>query len=269
MRIKLITSRDNALFKELRQLAGSAQACRHAGRTLLDGVHLCEAYVRQVGMPRLCVVGETASKHHEVHAIQMLCETGGAACIQLPDILFNAISQVEQGIQLMFVIDVPGAKSENSATQMLPLQQPAVLLDNVQDPGNLGSILRSAAAAGVRAMFCSAGCASAWAPKVMRAGMGAHFSLTIAEDVDLASLMTNSMIPTVATSSHADNTVYALDLRSPVAWLFGHEGQGVKPELLQLATHQILIPQVDAVESLNVAASAAVCLFEQVRQKTL
>jgi len=261
MRIKQITSRDNALFKELRQLADSAQARRQSGRTLLDGIHLCESYVRQVGMPRLCIIGDAARHHLEASAILASCEAGAAVCLVLPDALFGAISQLEQGVQMLFVVDVP------ETTLEVPLRQSAVLLDNVQDPGNLGSIFRTAAAAGVQAVFCSTGCASAWAPKVMRAGMGAHFSLTISENVDLAALMVRSLVSTVATSSYAETTLYSVDLREPVAWLFGHEGQGVKPELLALATHQVLIPQINAVESLNVAASAAVCLFEQVRQR--
>ena len=259
--VRSITSRENPLYKQLRQLATSSQARRNAGRTLLDGVHLCQAYLAQVGMPGLCVVGASASSLPEVAAILGLCDAGGAARVVLPDPLFGAISQVEHGIDLVFVIDTPhGAAAPR-------LQQSAVLLDNLQDPGNLGSILRSAAAAGIESVFCSPGTVFAWAPKVLRAGMGAHFLLTIAENVDLAVLVDASTIPVVATSSHADSTLYALDLRAPVAWLFGHEGQGVSPDLLARAAHRVAIPQPGAIESLNVAASAAICFFEQVRQR--
>ena len=97
--------------------------------------------------------------------------------------------------------------------------------------------------------------------------MGAHFLLSIHENVDLAALMHDTKIAVLATSSHARQTVYQIDLRNPVAWLFGHEGQGVDDDLLALATHQVAIPHLGAVESLNVAASAAVCFFEQVRQQ--
>ena len=259
--VRSITSRDNPLYKQLRQLATSSQARRHAGRTLLDGVHLCQAYLAQVGMPDLCVVGASASSRPEVAAILALCDAGGAARVVLPDALFGAISQVEHGIDLVFAIDTPqGAAAPQ-------LRHSAVLLDNLQDPGNLGSIMRSAAAAGIESVFCSPGTAFAWAPKVLRAGMGAHFLLTIAENVDLAVLIDASTIPVVATSSHADNMLYALDLRAPVAWLFGHEGQGVSPDLLARAAHRVAIPQPGAIESLNVAASAAICFFEQVRQR--
>ena len=263
MSIKSITSRDNPLYKDLRQLATSSQARRRAGRTLLDGIHLCEAYLQQIGMPQLCVIGESAREHAEAAALLALCDGGNADCIVLPDGLFRALSQVEHGVDLLFAIETPEPIAEPS---LAGLQHSAVLLDNLQDPGNLGSILRSAAAAGIGSVFCSSGTAFAWAPKVLRAGMGAHFLLQISENVDLAALIANSTMPVVATSSHADGSLYGLNLQQPVAWLFGHEGQGVADDLLAQATHRVSIPQPGGIESLNVAASAAICFFEQVRQ---
>lgn len=260
MSIKAITSRDNPLYKDMRLLATSSQARRRSGRTLLDGVHLCEAYLQQVGMPHLCVVGESARTQPEVVVLMSACDAGHATCIVLPDALFHALSQVEHGVDLLFVVDTP---------QQAPpprLTQSAVLLDNLQDPGNLGSILRSAAAAGIASVFCSPGTAFAWAPKVLRAGMGAHFLLTIAENVDLAILIGESSVPVVATSSHTATSLYALNLQQPVAWLFGHEGKGVSAPLMALAAHCVAIPQPGTIESLNVAACAAICFFEQVRQ---
>lgn len=263
MTIKSISSRDNPLYKELKHLASSSQVRRKAGRTLLDGVHLCEAYLQHIGMPPLCVVSNTAQMHPEVASILAQCESGPTKCLVLPDALYHAISQVEHGIDLLFVVDTP------RTTPPEALRHSAVLLDNLQDPGNLGSILRSAAAAGIEYVFCNTGTAFVWSPKVLRAGMGAHFLLKIFEGVDLAMLIADSSVPIVATSSHAQQTVYALDLKRPVAWLFGHEGQGVSEDLLALATHQVAIPHIGEIESLNVAASAAVCFFEQVRQKTI
>ena len=263
--MKSITSRDNPLYKELKQLATRSQVRRKAGRTLLDGVHLCEAYLMHCGVPPLCVVGQSALTNPEVLTLVAQCDGGGdsdrAQCIVLPDALYQALSQVEHGVDLMFVIDTPQLATPNVLTTS------AVLLDNVQDPGNLGSILRSAAAAGITAVFCSPGTAFSWSPKVLRAGMGAHFLLQIAENSDLAELIRTATVPVLATSSHADRQLYDVDLTQPVAWLFGHEGQGVADDLLALATQRIGIPQHAAMESLNVAASAAICLFEQVRQQ--
>jgi TrmH family RNA methyltransferase len=261
MSVKAISSRDNPLYKELKHLATSSQARRRAQRTLLDGVHLCSAYLEQRGLPALCVTGESAQSNPEVATVLARCQ--GAQCIVLPDALYHALSQVEHGVDILFVIDTPQARPVGA------LLGDAVLLDNLQDPGNLGSILRSAAAAGIASVYCSAGTAFAWSPKVLRAGMGAHFGLEIHEQVDLAELLRSASVPVLATSSHARVRIYDVDLRPPLAWLFGHEGQGVSDELLALASQQVTIPHLGRMESLNVAASAAICLFEQVRQKGL
>ena len=262
MKNKAISSRDNPLFKELKHLATSAQARRKTGRTVLDGIHLCASYLQQIGQPALCVVGQDSVAHAEVASILAQCEAGATECIVLPEPLYAALSQVENGISVLFVIGTPQSIIPTTITAA------SVLLDNLQDPGNFGSIMRSAAAAGMRQIFCSPGTTAAWSPKVLRAGMGAHFFLDIFENVPLADLMKSSEIPVLATSSHAFATLYQIDLNRPVAWLFGHEGQGVEPALLELATHQIAIPHLGEIESLNVAASAAVCFFEQVRQKS-
>lgn len=259
--MKSITSRDNPLYKELKLLAGSSQARRKAGRTLLDGIHLCESFLQFSGAPAICVVGEGVLQHHEVLPLVAQCESDGVSCISLPDALFHALSQVENGVDILFVVDTP--KPRSAAV----LERNAVLLDNLQDPGNMGSILRSAAAAGIEQIFCSPGCVFPWSPKVLRAGMGAHFMLEIFENADLADLMRNTGLQVLATSSHAAQTVYQLDLTEPTAWLFGHEGQGVEAQLMALATREVAIPHKGKIESLNVAASAAVCFFEQLRQQ--
>ncbi len=258
--MKAITSRDNPLYKELKNLASSSQVRRKSGRTLLDGVHLCQAYWQHLGAPQLCIVSESGRAHHEVDPIVARCLAKGTQTICLPDALYHALSQVEHGVGLMFIIATPAPAFP------LALKESSVVLDNLQDPGNLGSILRSAAAAGIKNVFCSMGTAFAWSPKVMRAGMGAHFLLNIFENADLHSLLQNTQIPILATSSHTEQTIYQVKLNQPVVWLFGHEGQGVAEDLMALASHTVTIPQRPEIESLNVAASAAICFFEQVRQ---
>jgi TrmH family RNA methyltransferase len=260
MSIKLIQSRDNPLYKQIRQLATSAQARKKAGQTLLDGVHLCQAWLSQHVPPSYCIVSDTATVHHEVLAILNVCLERQVNCIQLPDALFSALSQVENGVEVLFVVDVP------IPTHVESLNENAILLDQLQDPGNVGSILRSAAAAGIKKIFCSSSTVAAWSPKVLRAGMGAHFVVDIYESSDLPALVRNARIPVIATSSHAKQTIYGYDLSKKFAWLFGHEGQGVSAELLACASVELAIPHDPSMESLNVAASAAVCLFEQLRQ---
>jgi len=281
MSLRSIQSRDNPQYKQLRQWASSAQARRKSGMTLLDGVHLCEAWLQHRGVPALCVVAESALSHPGVAALVAQCESnansnaksnsntnstaGVAECVLLPDALFTPLGQVEHGVGILFAVKVPDAASIGHASASL--QNAALLLDSVQDPGNLGTILRTAAAAGIQQIFCGPGTAAVWSPKVLRAGMGAHFVLEIAEDVDLAMLIKQASVPIYATQPDALKTIYTTDLRAPSAWLFGHEGRGVSEELLALATERLSIPQSAQVESLNVAASVAICLFEQRRQQ--
>ena len=259
--MKTITSRDNAFYKDLKNLATSSQARRKAGQSLLDGVHLCQSWLELRGAPRHCVVSETALGNAEVRSVVARCDALQVAVTVLPDALFGAVSQVEHGVHLLFVIDSPQPSCAPG------LSGPSVLLDGVQDPGNVGSILRSAAAAGIAQVYCSPGTAFCWSPKVLRAAMGAHFVLDIFEHVELAPLVRAALVPVLATSGYAAERLYAMDLRQPVAWVLGHEGQGVSEELLALATHRVAVPHAGRVESLNVAACAAVCFFEGLRQQ--
>ncbi len=260
MSMLTITSRENPQYKQLRQLAASAPARRKVGRTLLEGVHLCEAWLQHRGLPALCVAGEGARRDPEASALLERCDRAGAPCLLLPDALFAPLSQVDNGVALIFVVVVP-------ASAPRPLTRGAVLLDALQDPGNLGAILRTAAAAGIGCVYCGSGSTAAWSPKVLRAGMGAHFVIDIIEDVDLPALIAEASVPVLATSLQADASLYDTDLRAPAAWLFGQEGRGVSSDLLALATRRLIIPQQPQVESLNVAASVAICLFEQRRQQ--
>jgi TrmH family RNA methyltransferase len=259
--MKTISSRDNAFYKELKGLATSSQARRKAGQSLLDGVHLCQSWLDLNGAPLHCVVSEGALANPEVAAIVARAEGAGTPVTALPDALFGAISQVEHGVNLVFLVETPRPR------QPAALTQSAVLLDGVQDPGNVGSILRSAGAAGIRQVYCSAGTAFCWSPKVLRAAMGAHFVLEIFENVDLPALVRGAAVPVLATSGYASERLYDIDLRQPAAWVLGHEGQGVSGELLDLASRRVAVPHAGQVESLNVAACAAVCFFEQLRQQ--
>jgi TrmH family RNA methyltransferase len=256
--MKLITSRDNALYKEIKHLATSSQARRKLASTILDGVHLCSGYVENRGQPTWCVVNEMSQHHPEI--AQLLARTEHQ--IILSDALYQSLSQVENGVGIFFVVPIP-----NIAAPAV-ISQTAVMLENLQDPGNLGSVLRSAAAAGIKQVFCSDGTVSAWSPKVLRAGMGAHFVLEIIENCDLPSMLNASNLTVLATSSHADKTIYECELSRDVIWLFGHEGQGISDALMGHATEKVSIPHLGKIESLNVAASAAICFFEQVRQRT-
>lgn len=260
--MKLITSKDNALYKEFKALATTHSARKKANRTLLDGIHLTQSYLDLDLQPIYCIFSENVISHPEAAALISRCEALNVPCISLTNELFSAVSQVEHGVDISFIIDIPRSET------LTQLTKSAVLLDQIQDPGNMGSILRSAAAAGIEYVYCAKGSAAAWSPKVLRAGMGAHFLLNIIENADLFEVIQSSQIPVYATSSYAEKSLYQLELTQPVAWLMGHEGQGVSSALLDEVSETIIIPQLGPMESLNVAAASAVCFFEQVRQRT-
>lgn len=227
---------------------------------MLDGAHLVGAYLAKRGAPVLMAVSESGLKRAEIARLVKSC---GIEVLQMPDALLEAISVVEHGAGVVAAVPTP--------REALPptVSGDCLLLEHVQDPGNMGSMLRSAAAAGVRQVFCSPHTVYAWSPKVLRAGQGAHFGLSIVEGVELEQVIARLTVPLVATSSHAGVALHALDLSQPVAWVFGNEGAGVSPALLKRAQWQAMIPMPGGAESLNVAAAAAVCLFEAVRQRQI
>src|SRR6266699_1482538 len=183
------------------------------------------------------------------------------ARLVLADRLVDQISQLVSaaGVGAVVRTPEPGLPPRTLAS--------CVLLENIQDPGNLGSILRSAVAAGIAQVFLSRGSVFAWSPKVLRAGMGAHFFLSIFEAVDLAEVARGFPGRIVAMEPCAPPSLFDLDLKGPVAWIFGNEGAGLSESVLRLATHRARIPMSGSAESLNVAAAAAICLFEQQRQR--
>jgi TrmH family RNA methyltransferase len=256
-----VASRENPKFKELRRLAASPAERQRSRSTLLEGVHLCRTYLKRLGVPRQCVIGQSARENQEV--LELLERIPPDRVMELDDRLFSSVSHLEEAIALLFVIDIPAVSTASH------LSQDAVLLDRVQDPGNLGTLLRSAAAAGFTTAYLSSGCAAAWGPRVMRAAMGAHFGMTLHEQCHLLAMLESSDIPVFSTTSHGGEVLFDLPLDGgPCAWVFGNEGQGVDGEILK-RSRAVQIPQPGGEESLNVAAAAAICLFEVVRQRRL
>lgn len=261
-----IASRDNPHFKALRKLCQSGRERRKTGLVLLDGMHLIEAYAAHCGPPAEIVVSESGARREEITAY-LTRGAGGenpppsATQTLLADALFADLAAVDTPSGIMAVAAQPKPARAPDA------EADAVLLDGVQDPGNVGSILRSAAAAGIRQVLLGGDCAHAWSPKTLRAAMGAHFLLDIHENADLASFLDGYGGQGAVTALDAATSLYAANLRGPVAWVFGSEGQGVRPEVAAAARLRVRIPMPGATESLNVAAAAAVCLFETLRQR--
>ncbi|SAL10000.1 RNA methyltransferase [Caballeronia sordidicola] len=259
--MKSITSRDNPLYKRLKALAGSTAQQRRSGHALLEGLHLADAYLQAAGQPETCVVTEGVLRHDE--AREIVGRIDPARVYTLPDALFGQLSGVVHGVGMVLLVEKP--------TLVLPerMDQTCMILDGVQDAGNVGSILRSAAAAGIQHVFCVPGTVYAWSSKVLRAGMGAHFLLSIYEDVETADLTSrlNPNVLVTITDSHGAKAIYDADLSGPLAWVMGNEGAGVSRFWRDNAALRVTIPQPGGMESLNVAAAAAVCIFEQCRQQ--
>lgn len=254
--MKLIQSRDNVFFKQLKKLAESGRERRKTGLTLLDGVHLVQAFEAARGPVETLVVAESALETDEISRL-----TAGRDIVVLADSLMREIGLVDTPSGLLAVVAQP------KSLAAVDLENDAVLLDGVQDPGNVGTLLRTAAAAGVRQVLLSSACAAAWSPKVLRAGQGAHFVLNIVEDADLVTAVRDYRGTVAVTCLDGAVSLYEARWQAPLAWIFGAEGQGVSPELIAAADLRIKIPMPGAVESLNVGAAAAICLFEALRRR--
>lgn len=261
--MKSITSRENPFFKQLVKLARSAVQRRTSGLTLLDGAHLIDAYYAALGLPQSLIIGESAGENEESkHLLAQLGTEQAVPVVVLSDALFREVSPVKTPSGIIALVAIP-------AHDVIPVYQGesfCVLLEALQDPGNLGSILRSAAAAGAGDAYLSAGCADAWSPKTLRAAMGAHFQLRIHEQSDLAKVARGFNGKVIATTLKAKTSLYQTRLTGPVAFVFGNEGMGLSEAVLQAVNEQVSIPMLGGTESLNAAAAAAVCFFERVRQ---
>jgi TrmH family RNA methyltransferase len=260
MKIRPIQSRDNPRLKQFRALLNSNRARQQHNLTVLEGVHLCTAWLQQHLPVQSAWVSESGLQGIEIQAV--LHQLPDATVVNvLPDTLFQPISMLESGAGLCFMV-------KPLVHEMEPgLAQDAVVLDAIQDPGNIGTLLRTAAAAGVQYAWLGQGCASAWAPKTLRAGMGAQCVMSISEGLVLHEFLPTLRTHIVAADVHAHESLYEVNLNSATAWVFGNEGQGLSNKVLSCVQKRIFIPQSPAVESMNVAAAAAVSLFEMRRQR--
>lgn len=250
--IKHITAKDNPLLMRIRKIARSSTGYRDEGAVWLEGDHLCEAYRAKVGLPLYAVCAQTA--FDKVWRDSPLTTQGSVVVI--PDALFDGLTQLEAHTGLGYLIALP-----SSTEVVLPQGRDVVVLDRLQDAGNVGTILRTCAAFGVMQVIALKGTAALWSAKVLRAAMGAHFGLLLREACSFDDVKQLSL-PLVVTSSHDAQPLPQVTLPSPCAWVFGHEGQGVSQALMDLSEIRVGIPQPGGQESLNVATAASICLYE-------
>ncbi|MEO6409382.1 MAG: RNA methyltransferase [Burkholderiaceae bacterium] len=253
--VRAITSRDNPVLARLRKLIADPSAYRKVGQIWVEGEHLCAAYAQRGGAPLTAVIDEAAWQQPTLRTLAQCA----ADVVVVPEALMRNLSSLESPTRIGFVL---------AASVVVGLRPgvPSLVLDRLQDGGNVGNLLRSAAAFGFVQVLAMKGTVALWSPKVLRAGMGAHFGLNLVEVLgasDLGALQ----LPLLGTSSHAALALHDADLPWPCAWLFGHEGQGVDATLADRCSAVVRIEQPGGEESLNVAAAGAICLYESTRQR--
>jgi RNA methyltransferase, TrmH family len=249
-----IASRSNPVLLRVRKLLADPSAYRKHGQIWLEGDHLLRAAVAK-GLLLQEVLVARASEHDA--ALQPLLQAAPRLLV-VDDRLWRELSSLASPAPIAAMAALPEAG-------VIEPEHATVVLERIQDAGNLGSILRSAAALGVPQVIALSGCASLWSPKVLRAGMGAHFALRLFDAAE-PDLLADLRVPMLATSPHAAQRLTDAALPHPCAWVFGHEGQGVSAALAQRCAMQLAIPQPGGEESLNVAAAAAICLYESMRR---
>ena len=249
-----VTSPANPLLVRIRRLVRDGGGYRRLGQIWIEGEHLCAAAASRGRRAALAVLSESAWTDPARRDLA----THADRVVLLPDGLHQSLSALESPSDIGFLLDLDvGAAADPTLA--------SVVLDRLQDAGNVGSILRSASALGVSQVLAIKGTAALWSGKVLRAGMGAHFGLRLVEGLEESAVLALKL-DLVVTSSHATLSLPEARLPSPCAWVFGHEGQGVSPTLEGASGLRVRIPQPGGEESLNVAAAAAICLYEAARQ---
>ena len=270
MNFDLITSKENPLFKEIRNLQATGSKGQKArlasGQALLEGIHLVQTWVGDPAL-RILLTSEIGLKNVEIsQAVYEHIEICPATKVyQLDSALWDLISELVNAPQIAGLLDLP--KSCVTTPQSITtLAGDVLILDRIQDAGNVGSILRTAAAAGFTQVIALTGCAHIWSTKVLRAGMGAHRLLDLYEGWSNQQVLSTVTASMLAATADAEQDLFSLnqELQHPVAWIMGSEGQGISEDLLAQAKG-VSIPIDARVESLNVSTAAAVCLFETMR----
>jgi TrmH family RNA methyltransferase len=252
-----ISSHDNPVFKRLKKLAESARARREARMTLLDGEHLLAAYLDAGGQPHTLVRAASFDAGKLAH---LAARCSQAKAIVLPDALFAELAPVVTPSGVL----AEAAWLNPPAIDAIPL---VIVLEDIQDPGNLGAMLRTGAAAGATLAVLSKGCHDPWSPKALRGGQGAQFVLPLQQGADLVAWLNAFAGKSIALALAEDSDFYALDLRGPLALIAGNEGAGLSEAVCGAATLRAHIPMAGRIESLNASAALAVAVFEAVRQR--
>ncbi len=273
-----IASRDNPRFKALQKMIAQPRLLRKSGQAVAEGLHLLQELSQWQGVRIREIWFASGLRHHrEWPLCEALFVQADVDCVEVSDPLYAHLSELEQGAGPLILFDTPldtpvdrpGASSSSSS----PLTHDILLLDGVQDPGNVGTIIRTAAAVGIAEMWTTADCAWVWSGKVLRAAMGGHRHVHLpglpTDAFERVSQWRNVGVPVRLTQLDKSTSLFEADLSQPGIWLLGSEGKGVSEQWAALANQPLRIPMQVGVESLNVASAVAVCLYEQWRQRSM
>lgn len=247
--MSVIRSRDNVRVKRWAKLAGDARLRREEGRALIEGPHLVAEALRARIEPLTLIVSELGLEHAEIRSL-----IAGRHPVVLADRLFAAVVDADSPPGIAAEIAIPQLQGDTG--------KPAVFLEGIQDPSNVGAIVRSAAAFGAGEVVLERGCADPWSPKALRAGMGGHFRLALRQVPGLDKALQAFGGTTVCAVPQGGIPLRSANLTGRLGWIFGAEGRGVSPAIARRASLAVTIPMTPGSESLNVAAAAAICLYE-------
>lgn len=260
--MQTITSKDNELIKHIRKLKDKKYR-DESNEYVVEGVKLVEEAVKENAKIKQIIVCEDTTRTYEIPTHIML-EIAKYECISVSDKIFNIITQVTNPQGIMAIIEKNTQNAKIDYTQDI-----IVVLDDVQDPGNLGTILRTVDSIGLNQIIVSKGTADAFNSKVVRSTMGAIFRIKIIEVENLAQAikeMRKHHFKLMVTSLQTKNSIYDIDFYKKII-VIGNEANGVSKEIQDMADEKAKIPMLGRTESLNASVAAGVVMYEYVRQK--
>jgi TrmH family RNA methyltransferase len=247
----VLRSRANPRVRHWSKLARDGRYRKEKRRALIEGPHLVAALLARGLKPLSLLATEAALRDADMSS---LSAKAGLSPVLVAENVFRGIVDAETPQGIAAEIEIPRAQPDPEAS--------CVFLEGVQDAGNVGAIIRSAAAFGIGSVVVDRACADPWSPKVLRAGMGGHFSLQIGVVASLEVELERFQGRMICTVPKGGQDLHKADLAGRLGWLFGSEGRGVSPQLQEKAAVRVAIPTSAGTESLNVAAAAAICLYE-------
>ncbi len=257
MKFIKISSKDNLLIKKVVKLASDVKLRNKEKLALIFGKHLIEEAIKYNRLQVLLMDISSKEQYNDLLQIVQLEKV-----YLLPTKLINKINLLDSTTNIVGLINI-----ENLDVNEGLYEEDCLILENIQDPGNLGTILRSCVSTGIKNIILSKDCVDIYNPKVLRGSQGIQLGLNVYRDVDLIDFVNKYNKQLIITTPYTIKSIYAFNFTNPTAFIFGNEGVGVTKALSQIVDSHAKIPMVEGVESINVAMAVTVCLFEMYRQR--